>query len=49
MDAAPNGFLQPNEQITVLERSILGSMIWVRHSRGWSLSRNSATGEVFLA
>jgi hypothetical protein len=49
MDAATSGFLQPNEQVTVLERSILGSLIWIRHSRGWTASRNSATGEVFLA
>jgi hypothetical protein len=48
-DAAIVGFLQPGEQIVVLERSVSGSMVWVRFDRGWSLSRNGATGEIFLA
>ena len=49
LDAAVVGYLQPGEQITVLERSVVGSIVWVRHSRGWSASRNAATGEIYLA
>lgn len=48
-DASIVGFLQPGEKITVLERSIAGAMVWVRLDRGWSLSRNGATGEIYLA
>jgi hypothetical protein len=32
----------------VLERAVIGSIIWVRLDRGWSVSRNGATGEIYL-
>jgi hypothetical protein len=43
------GLLQPQEQITVLERSVVGPLLFVRHSRGWSLAKNGQTGETYLA
>ena len=49
MDAAIVGYLQPGEQIAIRERSVIGSIVWVRHDRGWSVSRNAATSETFLA
>jgi hypothetical protein len=49
LTGAVNGTLKPGEQITVLERSVIGSILWVRHSRGWTAARNAQTAEVFLA
>ncbi|MEP7284563.1 MAG: hypothetical protein ABI947_02190 [Chloroflexota bacterium] len=43
------GTLQPGEQITVLERRVIGTTAWVRHSRGWTVARDGQTGEVYLA
>ncbi|MBX3085838.1 MAG: hypothetical protein KF716_29640 [Anaerolineae bacterium] len=43
------GQLQLNEQITVLERRVLGGFEWVRFDRGWSASRNTTTGETFMS
>jgi hypothetical protein len=48
LDALVVGFLQPGEQITVLERVVIGSLVWVRFDRGWSVSRNGPTGETYL-
>jgi Bacterial SH3 domain len=48
LDAPVVGFLQPGEQITVLERAVIGSLVWVRYDRGWSVSRNGPTGETYL-
>ena len=48
LDATVVGYLQPGEQITVLERAVIGSIIWVRLDRGWSVGRNGATGEIYL-
>ncbi len=48
-DAAITGFLQPGEQITILERRVIGPMVWVRYDRGWSVSRNGSNGEIYLA
>jgi hypothetical protein len=49
MDAAIVGYLQPGERITIRERSVIGPTVWVRHDRGWSVSRNASTGETYLA
>jgi len=42
------GDLQPSERIDVLERRVIGNFEWVRHRRGWSASRNTSTGDVYL-
>jgi hypothetical protein len=48
-DGVITGQFQPGEQVLALERRVIGSFEWIRHSRGWSAARNTATGEVFLA
>ncbi len=42
------GQLLPNEPVSVLERLSLPPFEWIRHRRGWSAARNTATGEVYL-
>jgi hypothetical protein len=49
LDTGIIGYLQPGERINALERKVIGSMLWVRHDRGWSMARNGATGEIYLA
>src|SRR5260221_4985124 len=43
------GTLQPGEQITVLDQTVIGPLIWAHHSRGWTVIKNGQTGEVYLA
>ncbi len=49
LNAGIVGYLQPGERIAVLERQVIGGILWVRHSRGWSVARNGPTGEIYLA
>jgi hypothetical protein len=42
------GQLLPNEPVSVLERLSLPPLEWIRHRRGWSVARNTTTGEVYL-
>ncbi len=43
------GQLLPDEPVSVLERLSLPPLEWIRHRRGWSVARNTATGEVYLS
>ncbi|PJF30376.1 MAG: hypothetical protein CUN51_08180 [Candidatus Thermofonsia Clade 1 bacterium] len=43
------GQLLPNEPVSVLERLSTPPLEWIRHRRGWSVARNTATGEVYLS
>jgi hypothetical protein len=43
------GLLQPGDQITVIEQTVDGSLLWAHHTRGWSVIKNGQTGEVYLA
>ncbi|HVO44122.1 MAG TPA: hypothetical protein VMT34_15950, partial [Aggregatilineales bacterium] len=49
INGAVVGALQPGDRITVRERRVSGAQLWVRHDKGWSLARNGATGEIYLA
>jgi hypothetical protein len=49
VDAETLDMLYPNEQITVLERKKISALEWVRHRRGWSVARDTAKNEVYLA
>jgi hypothetical protein len=41
--------LPQNAQIIALEKRIIAGFEWVRHEKGWSASRNTTTGEIFLS
>jgi len=43
------GQLRPGEMVTGLERRSVPPFEWIRHSRGWTASRNTATNEFFLS
>jgi WD40 repeat protein len=49
LNSAILGTLQPYDHVAALEQKVVGAILWIRHQQGWSVARNGATGEIYLA
>jgi hypothetical protein len=41
--------LAPGQQVEIYEARTIQRVVWVRHDKGWSVAKNEANGDVFLA